>query len=175
MLHRIRKWFFYRAFNLQDKKKVRRHGQVNPMKSVCILFDGTDEAQRKQVHQFKKAINRDGQTEVKSLAFINNRLHLENVDYAAYNLKDINWYGVPSGEKVQTFIQYNYDLMIVLCKKMLPQYEYIIAHSEAQFKVGAAIKRAEHYFDLIVDMPESKDTGALINNIMKAVSLVSVK
>lgn len=175
MLKSLRKWMFYRSFNLADQAKKPANIQVNPMRSVCILFDGSEEEQRKRVHQFKKMMSQEGRSEVKSLAFVNNRLPLDNVDYAAYNLKDINWYGIPSGERVQTFIKYDFDLMIVLCKKMLPHYEYIIAHSGAHFKVGPDITRAEKYFDLIVDLPKSMDTGLLINNIIQAVNLVAVK
>jgi hypothetical protein len=175
MFKSIRKWLFYKAFTKRDKKRIAPGSAVNPVRNVCILFDGTDENQRKIVHQFKKTIAVEGRSEVKSLAFVNNRLPLDNVDYAAYNLKHVNWYGIPSGEKVEAFIKFNYDMMIVLCKKMLPHYEYIIAHSEARFFVGPAITRAEQYFDLIVDLPKSGDTNELIKNVIKMVNLVAVK
>lgn len=174
MFKQIRKWLFYKAFSNKNIR-INSGNTVNPVRNVCILFDGTEEDQRKIVHQFKKTIAAGGRSDVKSLAFINNRLPLDNVDYAAYNLKQINWYGIPNGEKVEAFINNNYDMMIVLIKKMLPHFEYIIAHSNAKFIVGPAITRAENYFDLIVEMPKSTDTNELINNIIKMVNLVAVK
>ena len=175
MLKSIRKWLFYRSFSEPIKKKMQKNGVVNPLRSICILFDGTDETERKLIHQFKKSISQTGRAEVKSLAFVNNRLPLDNVDYAAYNLKDINWYGVPSGDKVNAFIKYDYDLMIVLCKKMLPHYEYIVAHAASQFIVGPSITRAEKYFDLLVDPSKSNDTEELTKNVLNALKLVAVK
>lgn len=175
MFKSIRKWLFYKSFAEPKKKTVQKNDVVNPLRSICILFDGTEESERKLVHQFKKSISQSGRAEVKSLAFVNNRLPLDNVDYAAYNLKDINWYGVPSGEKVNAFIKYDYDLMIVLCKKMLPHYEYIVAHAETQFIVGPSITRAEKYFDLLVDVPKSNNTQELTKNVLNALNLVAVK
>lgn len=175
MLKSIRKWLFYKSFAEPKKKTVQKNGVINPLRSICILFDGTDESERKLIHQFKKSISQNGRAEVKSLAFVNNRLPLDNVDYAAYNLKDVNWYGVPSGEKVNAFIKYDNDLMIVLCKKMLPHYEYIVAHTESQFIVGPSITRAENYFDLLVDVPKDNDTKELMKNVLNALNLVAVK
>lgn len=175
MIKGIQKWLFYRSFDVGTKKNTQQIHTVNQLKSVGILFDGTIESERKMVHQFKKYISQSGKIDVKSLAFVNNRLPLDNVDYAAFNRKKINWYGIPSGEKVNDFIKNNFDLLIVLTKKMLPQYEYIIAHSSAKFKVGPAIKRAENYLELIVELPKDNSTESLQHNILKTLNLVAFK
>jgi hypothetical protein len=50
---------------------------------------------------------------IKSLAFIDNALPFDNVDYAMHTIKkNINWYGVPFGEKVEEFIRKKFDLLI---------------------------------------------------------------
>ncbi|HRO07447.1 MAG TPA: hypothetical protein PK611_02620 [Saprospiraceae bacterium] len=175
MIKGIKKWLFYRSFTVDSRRNVQQTHSVNQLKTVGVLFDGTSESERKLVHQFKKYISQSGRVEVKSLAFVDNRLPLDNVDYAAFNRTDINWYGIPSGDKVSEFIKNNFDLLIILTRKMLPQYEYIIAHSTAKFKVGPSIKRAENYLELIVDLPGDHNTELLQNNILKALNLVALK
>ena len=172
MFKKIKKYFFYQAFNTND---VKRKAGINKIDSVCILFDGTDESERKIVHKFKKQINPLGNKLVKSLAFINNRLPLDNIDYDAYNLKDVNWYGIPKSEKVTEFINYDFDLLIVLCNRMLPHFEFIVAHSQSRFIIGPAITRSTRYFHMIVDSPESNDSNVLIQKIIEAIDSISIK
>ncbi|KXK38591.1 MAG: hypothetical protein J5I52_04295 [Saprospiraceae bacterium] len=174
MLKGLKRWMFYKSFSPERSKKKKRTG-INPLHTVAVLFDGTQEAERKLVHQFKKDLKAHSAQEAKSLAFINNRLPLDNVDYDAYNLKNVNWYGVPSGTKVSDFIQSNWDVLIFLGQKMLPHYEYIFAHSQANFIIGPSITRAEQYFDMIVDNTEASTTKALINKIIQAVNTIAVK
>ena len=174
MIEKIKNWLFYKEFD-SGKHVQHTYQHINPASSICILFDGTNEDDRKKVHQLKKSLNTVGNKIIKSLAFIDNSLPLDNIDYAAYNRKNVKWYGIPFGEKVEEFIHFNFDILIVLCKKMLPHYEYIIAHSEARFIVGAAINKAEKYFNLIVDTDEQKEIDELIRSIIKAVDKIAVK
>jgi hypothetical protein len=172
MIKAIKKYLFYKAFeHVQVKRKVG----INKMDSVCILFDGTDENERKIIHKFKKQINPQGNKTVKSLAFINNRLALDNVDYDAYNLKDVNLYGIPKSEKTDAFIKYDFDLLIVICKKMLPHFEYIIAHSHSRFIIGPSITRATKYFHLTVDIQDNDDTNHIIQKFIKAIDTISIQ
>jgi hypothetical protein len=174
MIDRIKNWLFYREF---DTPKHVKHTSVsiNPVSSICILFDGTNEDDRKKVHQLKKTLNLSGKRNIKSLAFIDNSLPLDNIDYAAYNQKNVKWYGIPFGEKVEEFIHFNFDILIVLCKKMLPHYEYIIAHSEAKFIMGTALIKAEKYFNLMVDTGESQDIDDMISSVMKGAEKIAIK
>jgi hypothetical protein len=173
MIDAIKNWFFYRDF--KPNQKVPAKEKVNNGNSICILFDGTDEEERKIIYQFKKTLNPTGQKQVKSLAFINNALPLDNVDYAAYNLKNLSWYGKPFGAKLEEFIHLKYDLLIVLCKVMLPHFEYIMAYSEAGFKVGPDLTKCEKYLDLMVGFNEGDSTKVLIQKIVAAIDKIAIK
>ena len=113
MIEKIKRWFFDKELNVQLKNNGAVRNGVNAAASIGILFDGTLEADRKTVHKFKKQLNPSGAKQIKSLAFIQNKLPLDNIDYNAYNEKDVKWYGVPFGEKVEEFIQYNFDILII--------------------------------------------------------------
>jgi len=174
MVDIIKNWLFYREFDTSKRVK-HMSNTINPVSSICILFDGTNEDDRKKVHQLNKTLNPSGNKIIKSLAFIDNNLPLDNIDYSGYNRKNVKWYGIPFGEKVEEFIHFNFDILIVLCKKMLPHYEYIIGHSEARFIIGAAIHKAEKYFNLIVDTGEQQDIDDMIRSIIKGVEKIAIK
>ena len=175
MLQSIKDWFFFKDFKSDSRPKGHRVAGFNDMHSVCILFDGTTEEERKIIHKFKKAINPSGKKNVKSLAFINNALALDNVDYPAYNLKDVKWTGKPFGLKVDEFINLKFDLLIVMCKNMLPHFEYIIAHSEASFIIGPSIPKAEKYFNITVGTDPNPTTEVIIKKIISAIDKIAVK
>jgi hypothetical protein len=175
MFDKIKNILFYRAFHVKAKEKVQKPIVYNKGGNIIILFNGTQEEDRKTVHRLKKKLTVSGASSVKSLAFVDNALPLDNVDYAAYNRKNITWYGVPSGDKVDTFIQVPADILIVLCTEMLPHYEYIIAHTQAQFIIGPDILKATHYFNLTVQYPESDNLEDMVGAILKAVNVVSEK
>jgi hypothetical protein len=175
MIDRIKRWFFDKDLTaLHVVKKDVKNG-VNVAASIGILFDGTLEADRKTVHKFKKQLNPNGAKQIKSLAFIHNKLPLDNVDYNAYNHKDIKWYGVPFGEKVEEFIQNNFDILIVLCEKMRPHFEFIIAQSKATFIIGLNIDKSEQYFTFMVDHDDSVGLQSLINKIIVGIDKIAVK
>jgi hypothetical protein len=175
MLQSIKNWIFYKEFASDARPNRNRVNGLNAMQSICIIFEGTEENERKIVHKFKKMINPDGKKEIKSLAFINNALPLDNLDYAAYNLKDLKWTGKPFGEKVDEFVHYKFDLLIVLCKNMLPHFEYIIAHSESSFVIGPSISKSEKYFDMTVEISSQENTDILIKKIITAIDKIAIK
>ncbi len=175
MIERIKRWFFEKDLNAQIIAKKNIKNEVNTAAVIGIIFDGTSEDDRKIVHKFKKQLNPSGNKQVKSLAFIQNKLPLDNVDYNAYNQKEVKWYGVPFGEKVEEFIQTNFDILIVLCEKMRPHFEFIIAKSQTTFVIGPNIERSEKYFTFIVDSKESKGLQNLIEKIIVGIEKIAVK
>lgn len=175
MFEKIKQWFFYRDFKKNARSQAQEQRGINPLQSICILFDGTSEDERKIVHKFKKSISGDNGREIRSLAFIDNALPLDNIDYNAYNLKNITWTGKPFGEKIEEFINYKFDLMIILTKKMLPHFEYIVAHAQSKFLIGPSIDHAEKYFNITVDSAENETTDDQLKKIIKAINKIAIK
>jgi len=175
MIERIKRWFFDKDLAALHVVKRDVKSGINVAASIGILFDGTLEADRKTIHKFKKLLNPNRAKQIKSLAFIQNNLPLDNVDYNAYNQKDIKWYGVPFGEKVEEFIQNNFDILIVLCEKMRPHFEFIIAQSKATFIIGPNIDKSEQYFTFIVDNSNSVGIQTLIDKIIVSIDKIAIK
>jgi hypothetical protein len=173
MIGRIRRWFLMQKIKevaVPAKKSVRQ--TLNPALKIAILFDGTSEEDRKTIHKFKKQLSTGGR-QIVSLAFINNKLPLDNVDYQAYNLRDVNWFGMPSGEKTNAFIQSEFDVILAFIRNMQPHFEYIFATSHSRMIIGPAVKGAEHYFHHITDTRTDTGLEVIISDIIKCVSKVT--
>jgi hypothetical protein len=175
MLDKIKNIWFYKAFNVKAKTTLQKPIISNKGSQILILFNGTHEEDRKTVHRLKKKLISSGASSVKSLAFIDNALPLDNVDYAAYNKKNITWYGKPVGDKVEAFMNAPADMLIVLCAEMLPHYEYIIAHAQAPFIMGPDIAKSTLYFNLTVQYPASNNLEDMVKAIIQAVDVVAIK
>lgn len=167
----FKKWIFDRRLP-QSVVKERVAG-LNPQQHVAILFDGTNEEDRKTVHAFKKIIKAAGSPRVKSLAFINNKLPLDNVDYSAYNLKNIYWYGQPTGQNVEMFIRGHWDMVIFLGQEMTPHFEYILKMVNASFIVGISEKEPVPLFDLTVEIKKEDSLEKRIQTIIRSIDIIS--
>lgn len=175
MIEQIKQWFLYREFKVIKKPQTASMPKVNSGHQISILFNGTTEDDRKIIHKLKKILNSSGQKQIKSFAFIDNTLPLDNVDYDAYNHLNIKWYGLPFGPKIDEFIQQHSDIFLVLCERMLPHYEYIIAHANADFIIGPNIDKSEKYFSLIIDTLGKPGLSALIDKIILNTDKISIK
>ncbi len=172
MANNIIRWFYEK--NIPKTPRKRSISGINPQKRIAVLFDGTSEEDRKTVHAFKKQLKQSGATNVSSLAFVNNKLPLDNVDYAAYNLKNVNWYGVPSGQKVEEFLKVPWDLVIFLGDKMNLHFEYLLSYVDASFIIGNYVNGANDLFDLTIDTEKEVNLSQKINSIIKGIELISI-
>lgn len=172
MWQSIQRWMFDSELKKRGLpvKSTARHS-VNQALRIGILFDGTDENDRKIIHKFKKQLTASGK-EVRSLAFINNKLPLDNVDYNAYNLRDVNWYGIPTGDKVTQFIEKEFDVLIPVIHRMTLHFEYIIAAAKARLIIGPAVSHAERYFNLISEQNNDDNLENIIQELLSNVSKV---
>ncbi len=175
MIESIKRWFFNKDLNLGLIAKKQIKDSINEAYTIGIIFDGTSEDDRKTVHKFKKQLNPKGNKEVKSLAFIQNKLPLDNIDYNAYNQKNVKWYGLPFGDKVEGFINSNFDILIVLCERMLPHFEFIIAHSKSNFIIGPNIEKSEQYFTFIIDIKDSIGLQTFIDRVIVSIDKIAIK
>lgn len=173
MIGRIRRWFLMQKIKevvVPVKKSVRQ--TINPALKIAVLFDGTSEEDRKTIHKFKKQLS-TGDRQVVSLAFVNNKLPLDNVDYQAYNLRDVNWFGMPASEKINAFIQSEFDVLLALIRNMEPHFEYIFATSHARLIIGPSVKGAEQYFHHITDTRTDAGLEQIIRDIMNCVGKIT--
>lgn len=174
MFDSIRRWFLLKKIKeVGHTSKLTGRNHVNPALKIAILFDGTLEEDRKTIHRLKKKLS-TGDRQVSTLAFVNNKLPLDNVDYAAYNLKDVNWYGMPYGEKTETFINTEYDVMLAFIKTMEPHFEFIFATCKSKILIGPSVRSGEKYFHHITETNTHADLQKIVDDVLTTVAKVTI-
>ena len=68
-----------------------------------------------------------------------------NIDY--FNLKDFNFFGAASTEKVKNFVSEEFDLLINVSEENSLIYDYVVSSSLAKFKIG---KENDDLYDLLI-------------------------
>jgi hypothetical protein len=175
MIEKIKNWFFYRQLKETGQIKQSIPQGLNLGARILILFDGTDENSCKDVVLFKKRLMEEASKNVSILAFIDNEISEDSPDFRVFNRKNLKWYGVPFGEQVEEFLKEKCDILLVLCHKMLPQFEYIIALSTSSFIIGPDIRRSEKYFDLIIESHPNGKLSDLITKILEVTERLALK
>jgi hypothetical protein len=137
--------------------------KINPheAKTIAVIFDATKSDARKIVELFAQKLRNKGKI-VTLFAFFNSK---EKPDWAFkfFNKKEVNWYGIPKGETVKTFLESTFDMLYCLFSSKNLPLEYIGAMTQAHFKVGHYTDDLTRY-DLMIDT-KSIDLKELIYQI----------
>jgi hypothetical protein len=123
-------------------------------KSIGIVYNATDDANREIVTQFAENIESKGK-KVKLLGFINKPkmpvdLHSSN-NHHFFHRKSLNWTGAPRKDTVISFIQEPFDLLLNLHAGILLPLAAISATSKAHFRIGPYNNKFIFCFDLMFE------------------------
>ncbi len=71
-------------------------------------------------------------------------------------ISDLNWWGIPKAEKVNEFLEMDFDLLLNIAMEMNFAVEYVTALSRAKFKIGCS-ENDKNHFDLNIKIGENRD------------------
>ncbi len=148
----------YRETNLNHV----RENHFSSIRSIGILFEATDSADREVVLAFANQLRETG-IEVWPLGYINSKVDGITFRFDFIDLNQLSFAWLPKGDHVTKFISTSFDVLINLDTEMHKPLNYIAAASKALFKIGPAQGDHKHY-DLMVEMPE-KDVSRYIQQI----------
>lgn len=129
-------------------------------KSVGILFNGTDNAERELVLGYAKKLRAENK-KVKLLAYFDSDLKSENFTFAHFNKKQLDWALRPNLPAVQEFTKQHFDLLLNLSRNTVLPLDYVAAHSRAQFRVGPSTEKTFCY-DLMIEHTSKQDLQSFI-------------
>lgn len=158
---------FFRKKLLQALADQRRSRQIHTIwsaRSVSILFDATPDADRREVLDFARALEKDGR-KVRLLAYWHDKKSpLETVPFDAFNRKNTTWLGLPKTEKAETFAREKTDLLLLFdCAGRLPL-EWVAARSQASMKIGPLTENPND-FDIMLETPIGSDVRFFLQQL----------
>ena len=166
-IHDLKVKYHWYKFNNAVKNLRADRTSVNftDARTVGILFDATDLAQRESVLKFAKALEKQDK-KVKLLGFVRTKEDSSNLSFPNFNLKDLNLALLPEKSAVvQDFTSRDFDILLNPAPVEVIPLEYISALSKAKYRVGPVTEKTVCY-ELMIDVSENKTTDAFFKQAM---------
>jgi len=152
----------------REYKATRRRKKICNMDqavSIGILYYLPDEEAYETVSQYVKKLQDRGKT-VKALGYVEHK-HLTGrfapkLSYDYLFPSELNWHLKPHSTAARDFIDTQFNILIDLSLNEIMPLKYVLALSNAQFKVGLHNDTKAEYLDMMIDL---KNKGKLLELI----------
>lgn len=128
---------------------------ITHAKSIGIIYEATDEREFKIVRDFVSKL-KETTPEVASIGYVDKKdldgFHIQPIEFGFFCKKDLNWYGKPKHYAVSDFTDKKFDILIDLQLAEIIPLRFILAQSNAKFKVGRKPVRLEEFYDLMLEV-----------------------
>jgi hypothetical protein len=158
---------FFRKKLLRELADLQRPHQIHTIwsaRSMSILFDATPEADRREVLDFARSLEKDGR-KVRLLAYWHDKKSpLEPVSFDSFNRKNTTWLGLPKTEKADAFAREKTDLLLLFDGAGRLPLEWIAARSQACMKIGPLTENPND-FDIMLETPPGSDARFFLKQL----------
>lgn len=162
----IRKFLYFKKLRFDAKAHAhvpRDMMNLDKAKHIGILFDASSADDIITVTKYAESLSNMGK-KVSILAYQDNK-DKENNDQRFFNKLNVNWFYIPKSEKIEAFHNKKFDILIcAFIKECLPL-EYIVATSDAKFRVGAFCDAKSNYFELMINTNKNQSLKYLLDQI----------
>lgn len=151
----------------QTHKCVKKYRSIDKVKSIIIIFDGTQISRYGRVNDIVKSLQNDN-INVTCLAYFDAK-ELDDICLTQNNIQfiskiDFNWFGVPNPEFVKEFLGKQYNLCINLNLFVSQRVETLCNICDAELKVGKNFG-SETVSDFMINVTDDKDETFLVEQI----------
>lgn len=157
------------------KKRIDNIDEVRTIGVICRL---TDEHSWNIIHHFAKVMESQGKT-VRIMALLPKEQDLSFVithqdTYICRSKSDTNFWGLPSNDSIQPFIEHQYDLLIDTIGEENFFAQYIALRTDASLKVVYATPSEDpsDVFDLIIRGDGRLELKSFFNNVIEYLSMI---
>ncbi len=165
MKSKIAYWTLQKSLRGQNRTRVVHN--LDTAQSAGILFDASHPKHFESVEQFYRELGKK-MKDVRVLGYFRGKempnQYLFKKDITFYQKKDLNWYRKPVKPEVDDFIARPFDILIDLSLSTDFPFQYIVAMSPAQLKVGH-FTPGRNYYDLMIHVEKDPSIDYLIEQI----------
>lgn len=165
-LENIRQFLYFKKLRFDAKplaSKPREMINLNQATRIGILFNATSADDIITVTKYAESLIQMGK-QVSLLAFQNNK-DKENNDTRFFNKLNVNWFHIPKSDKIAAFHKKKFDILICAFVDECLPLEYIVATSDAKFRVGAFCDAKTNYYELMINTNKNRSLKYLLDQI----------
>ena len=166
LLKKIKNFFYNKSLkNTLSAMPVlpREMVNLNTAKHIGILYKATLSDEIMVISQFAEKLKAEGK-EVHILGFKDEKSK-EDTSPKVFNRNSVNWYGIPTDEKIDGFQKLNLDILISAYKDECLPLEFIAATSKAKFRVGAFSQNKTNNYELMINVDNKSELLYLLQQI----------
>lgn len=167
--------YFYK----KEIAKVKRNRSIQNLtdaKKIGILYDASEEPIHNVICDFVKYFQENLKV-VKAIGYVNyGRLPhycFPKLSFDYFTRKDLNWYYKPRTQRVQDFINEEYDIVIDLCMNDCFPLQYIAGLSQGKFKVGRYGSKYSSVYDFMLNVDASITHEKFIKECIHYLSILN--
>jgi len=167
MLDKLRAALFPRLLRqtLATQVRQRKAHTIGSAQSIGILFDASEEADRREVLAFEQTLKEMlPRKKVRLLGFVDSKHPLGQTLFAQFTQKELRWNGKPVGEAVDSFVLEHFDLLLCLNKNQVPGLAWVAASSPASMKIGTPTSWPND-LDMVLETPEDKGIQFFVDQL----------
>lgn len=171
---RIRHWFLNRA--LKELKRTKKTFGYTKAKSFGIMYDASTEENYRQIASLTKELQND-KKKVKTLGYFKNKDLPEycfpQLSFEFCSAGNFAWNQKPKDKAVLDFINSQYDVIIDLTSSDFFHIKYLMAISDASFKVGRFHEKYVDLYDLMIQIDDSVSQEETIKQQMYYLKMIN--
>jgi hypothetical protein len=166
MLENLRTFFLKRLLRrtLAGQNRQRKVYTIQSARTIAILFDATEEKDRKDVLALVELWQEEHRKKVRLLGFVDNKQPLGQTQFPQFTPKDLKWNGTLVSEAAKTFLEDKPDLLLCLNKNQVLPLAWVAAASKAAMKIGSATP-PPHDFDMVLETPAEKGVRFFVDQL----------
>lgn len=166
IIDRIKDHFYQSVLRQRGSIRPKRTiTNLNDAQTIGIVYDSTDPDHDITITKFAEMLRNKGK-KVEIMAYINDKKVDHKGDIAIFNPKAVNWYGVPTDERVNAYCNKPFDLLICAILRENKPLEYIAYLSKAKYRIGPFDEKKTHCYDLMIEMGDKTDLGYLLDQMI---------
>lgn len=157
----IRNYFYESVLRQRGQGAPRSITNLADAKTVGIIYDSSMPGYDGIISQYAESLRSRGKT-VEVLAYLNDKKIDQKPGVNIFNKKAVNWYGIPTDDRVAAFCNKNFDLLICAITEESRPLEYMAFMSKAKYRVGPFAESKTRLFDLMIQLDGRRDLGYLL-------------
>lgn len=157
----IRNYFYESVLRQRGTGTPRRITNLADAHAVGIIYDSSMPGYDTIISQYAESLRVKGKT-VDVLAYLDDKKIDSKPGVNIFNKKAVNWYGIPTDDRVAAFCNKNFDLLICAITDENRPLEYMAYMSKAKYRVGPFAEEKTRLFDLMIQLDSRRDLGYLL-------------
>jgi hypothetical protein len=170
--------YLLKSMSVKKERKARAMPNYSSIVEIGIVYDAGTASQEEQVNQIAQLLRNEGK-KVFTLGFIDAKQlpekHTFSMSAGYYWRETLNNYNLPDRQKLSSFLNTEFDLLMNLFfEKELPL-QAIAAMSKSKFSMAANITGALPYNDFLIDTGKEKEINNLGMQMIHYLKVIQTK